>query len=228
MTTIDPTAEAAREAARGASGKFGEQQHSDPETELRPERSHDLVLSDLGDVYNRDAYALEVKAKEVRMEAFIADARAAVPTAVSAQFTWDYPEDSSARLVFDYYLDEDGNAVEAEDGGFPDITDFHFDETRQARQFGFEESEEVDGATVVFDDFPDRTEGKARAELAVANKLRDLPRERDLRSLVLAAMSNAHAVAPDRIENLSDHDLEQVQAILEDAIRSTANYLRHS
>lgn len=228
MTNISPEAERAREEARGAGGQFGEQHHSAPEATLVAERPHDAVLSDLSDMYNHDSYVLETEAKTLRMESFIADARAAVPSAVSAQFSWDYPEESSARLVFDYYLDEDGNAVEADDGGFPDITDFHFDETRQARQFGFVESDDTDGATIDFVGFSDRSEEKARAQLAASKKVEHRPHERELRALLFSALNGSEPIPAERLSNLSDHDIEQVEAIFEDALRSTANYLRHS
>lgn len=228
MTNITPEAERAREESRAAGGQFGEQQHSAPEATLVADRAHDAVLSDLSDMYNRDSYALETTAKSLRMESFIADARAAVPSAVSAQFSWDYPEESSARLVFDYYLDNDGNAVEADDGGFPDITDFHFDETRQARQFGFVESDDVDGATIEFDDFSDRDEEKARGQLAAAKKVEHRPHERELRTLLYSALSGRGAIPSERLSRLTDHDLEQVEAIFADALQSTQNYLRNS
>lgn len=228
MTTIDPAAEAAREAARGTGGQFGEQQHSAPETELRATPSHEFVLSELSDIYNSDSYMAEEKAKILRMESFIADARSAVPTAVSAAFRWDYPHDSSPRLTFDYYLDEHGNAVEAEDGEFPNITDFHFDHARHERQFGFVESGEGDGATIVFEDFAVHTEEEARAELSAARALRHREHEQELRTLLVSAMNGDDAVSAERIDRLTGYDLEQVEAIFQDALRSTANYLRHS
>lgn len=223
--TINVNAEDAREAARTASGQFGVQEHSTPEADLSDVQSIDLVLSDLADQHNKDSYELERKAEQARLESFIADARQYVPGAVSARFGWDY-EGYTKRLSFDCYLDENGDPLDDDSGEYPDINDFQFDGIRDAAAYGFTERTGYDGAVISFDDVPVRDEVRARAELAVATTLRDLPDGAAIRSMLRAAMGDE--VPAERFMNLSAHDLEQVQAIFAAAVGSTANYLRHS
>lgn len=227
MTTISTHAEEAREAARTAAGQFGAQEHSAPEAQLDSARSIDLILSGLADQYGSDSYRFDRKANQARLESFVADARKYVPEATSAQFRWDY-ELGGTRLAFDCYLDEHGDQVDDDSGEYPDINDFEFDNYREAQMYGFGERENLDGAVITFDDVPARDEAKARAELAVAHRLRDTAQSQDVRSLLVAAMNHADGVPAERFHRLSDHDLEQVEGILASAIQSTANYLRHS
>lgn len=227
MTNITPSAEAAREVARTSAGQFGVQEHSAPEAELNSDRGIDQVLSDLADQYYADSYSLERKATQARLESFVADARRYVPDAVSARFGWDY-EPGGTRLSFDCYLDENGEEVDDDSGEYPDINDFPFDRLRDAAAYGFEEEKGFDGAVIRFEEVPTRDEAKARAELSLSRTLHGIPRERDVRSLLVAAMNDNDDVPADRFTHLSEHDMEQVQAILVDAIRAAANYLRHS
>ena len=219
MTGITPAAVNAREEARLDDGKFGEQHHTAPEAHLFAERPLSHVLDLLQYEYGADAAMLDRQVLDVRIEAFVAEAREAVPDAVAAQFSWSYDENGS-RLVLDYYLGEGGAVIEGD--GYPDIFDFAFTDDREARMYGFEEQGEEDSAVLNFDTVTVRDEAKARADYAASTKLRRTEREREVKSLVRAAL--AAGADPARIEQLSDEDAAAVLAIFKDAIAKTTEY----
>lgn len=218
MSDITPDAEAARESARTPTGKFGVQEHSAPEAELAtPEATPADRLRALADVHSYDSYLADEKATETRMAAFVADARAAIPTAARANFYWDY-EDGVSRLSFEGYEDADGNHVEYDDPDeYPDINDFHFDDYKAARQAGFTGD---DGTTLEFDDIPLPDPARAAADAAVGEKLQRQDDALAIRHLLGKAMDNG--LDPAAVENLTDAQLDRVRRALaaaEDLVR---------
>lgn len=228
MTSIDPTAEAARELARSASGQFGTQENSAPEATLAAGQPLNDVLSEIAYIHDGDSILAEDKAKQARLESFVADAKRAVPDAAAAQFVWEHNFGDESRLVFDAYLDEDGEELPLEFEDHPDISDFHFIDNKYASASGFDPSMSFDGATLPFTAITVRDEAQARAELSVASKLQSRQYEPELRTLLISAMSGDDAVSAERVDRLNGYDLEQVEAIFASALQSTANYLRHS
>lgn len=225
MTDISRAAEAAREDARTTKGQFGAQERSAPEATLVEHRPDSDILDSLAYVHGGDSVRAQERFMSHRIDAFIQDARETNPDATGAVFDWNY-DDGVTRLTFSHYTDASGDPLDLDD--YPDINDFEFDSTRDASAAGFVSHETIDGSTLTFTEFPEPDMAKARAELSVADKLRGLPAEQQLRAILMAAMNGEGGVSPERLDRLSGYDLEQVTGILNSALASTANYLRHS
>ena len=214
MTTINPASEAARESAREASGQFGAQEHSAPEESLvPPEESLDVVLENLSWVHARDSHNANVRFMASRVEAFVADAQAYVPTATGAAWSFEDTE-WGTRLRFDHYYDAEGQAVESEDGSFPDIMDFEIDDKSTAVVCGFRVDED-NRITMEFSDVKLPDAERARAELRVSEKIE---REKDsvaLRGLIGSALDGG--LDPEKLNTLSDRDVAELRRILAQA-----------
>lgn len=127
MTDINPTAEAARENARHASGQFGTQQHSAPEAELNPRAELDAVNT----LYWGNTESIQ---EEVALYL-----QFGMPEgAHRVEFE---PSDQGDYLVVSRAFDEAGNEIETEDDydRWADVDDVignlgHPDDNRNIRE----------------------------------------------------------------------------------------------
>jgi hypothetical protein len=216
VSSINPEAEAAREAARVA-GKFGEQQHTAPEATIEPgAKTPDVVYDDLSWVHAKDAYKKTREVHELRLASFVADARQAVPDAVQAEFYWEYGE-AGPRLVFGNYEDANGDTVDPADiDSYPDVNDFDFEDYKESKSYGFTGE---DGTTLRFDDVELPDLGRAQAELSAATKLDEQPDGAAIRHLLTQAMG--HGLDPKKVEQLTDEQVQDIRRVLVQAVDMT-------
>lgn len=222
MTDISPEAEAAREAAR-VQGRFGEQAHTAPETELlADEPTDDVIYERLSWVHSKDSYAADIRREELRLASFVADARRHVPGATSAVFYWDF-DGGDSRITFGHYTNADGEVLDQGDE-YPDVNDFAFTDYKEAAQYGFVEDHSTGAVTIDFDEVPLPDADRARAELAVGEKLE---REKDSQAIryFLSRAMDEH-LDPEKVANLSDEQLVDIRRALAqttDIIRMAMN-----
>lgn len=224
MTTPNPAAEAAREAARAGDGTFGAQEHTAPEAELNSTDTLGSTLNKLSWALASDAARDEDRMQHMRVAAFVEEARESVPGATRAVFYTEEGVDGT-RLVWSHYEDDEEEQVEGADGEYPDINDFAFEDLKYASAFGFErdpDSPESGVRYLPFGSFRAPDKDRAAAQLAAAEKLDRDADGRAIRRLLDMAMDSS--LDPKLVQSLSDDQLDKIREVLDkaaDMVRTT-------